>query len=259
MLADTIGVRVGGTAGEQRAVDYAAGELRDLGYEVTVQSVRLPNGRTSHNVVAKKAGAKGPIVVLGGHIDSKSPAPGADDNATGVGTLLELARDFAKTSTPADLRFVAFGTEELIGDGNSDHHHFGSRYYLKSLTSGEKGRFAAMVSIDMIGYGSDFRVRTMGIGTRAVADRLLATAKATKTPLGYLRDPGSTGWSDHEPFERAGLPAAWLEWRDNPNAHTSRDTVGRLVPSKVRTTGELVRAWLVSLTSRDLAALVRTR
>ena len=62
-----------------------------------------------------------------------------------------------------------------------------------------------------------------------------------------------------EPFERAGFPAAWLEWRDNGNAHTSRDTYGRLDSSKVKTTGVLVHRWLWSLTDADLKALVDAR
>jgi acetylornithine deacetylase/succinyl-diaminopimelate desuccinylase-like protein len=131
-LADDIGVRVGGTEGEWKAVVYVRDYLSSLGYEVTVQDVRLDNGRTSHNVVAKRKGASGSIVVLGGHIDSKAPAPGADDNATGVGTVLELARDYAQAPPAGDVRFVAFGCEELIGDGDSDHHHYGSRAYVRS-------------------------------------------------------------------------------------------------------------------------------
>lgn len=258
-LSVTIGQRVGGTTGEKRAVDYAAAQLRSFGYDVSIQDVPLDNGRTSHNVIARKPNATGPIVVVGGHIDTKAPAPGADDNGTGVGTVLELARDLAAVRSKADLRFVCFGCEELIGDGNSDHHHYGSRRYVALMTSADRARFAAAVIVDMVGYGRDFRVRTMGVGTRTVADRLLATAKDTGAPLAYLRDPGSSGWSDHEPFERAGLPAAWLEWRDDPNAHTSGDTYGRIDAAKVRATGILVERWLWSLTDTDLAALVATR
>jgi len=39
----------------------------------------------------------------------------------------------------------------------------------------------------------------------------------------YLRDPGESGWSDHEAFELAGIPAAWIEWRDDPVYHTAAD------------------------------------
>ena len=218
----------------------------------------LSNGRTSHNVIAKRKGATGPIVVLGGHIDSKAPAPGADDNATGVRddprARARLRRRCRRAATCAS---SLFGCEELLGDGNSDHHHYGSRAFVRSLTSAERARFAAMISIDMIGYGPDFRVRTMGVGTRTLADRLLKVAGRMHAPLAYLRDPGSSGWSDHEAFEKAGFPSAWLEWRDNGNAHTSRDTVSRLNEGKVRTTGQLVHAWLRALTDAELAELVR--
>jgi hypothetical protein len=259
-LSVDIGVRAGGTPGEDRAIAYARDYVTSLGYQVTVLPVPLPNGRTSHDVIAQCRGATGPIVVLGGHIDTKAPAPGADDNATGVGTVLELARDFAKFPAKGDVRFVAFGCEELLGDGNSDHHHFGSRAYVASLTAEERKRFAAAIAIDMIGYGPDFRVRNMGVGTRVLCDRLLAAAQRTKAPLAYLRDPGRpSGWSDHEPFERAGFPAAWLEWRDDANAHTTRDSYEKVDARKVAVTGRLVHAWLVSLTDADLARLAATR
>lgn len=258
-LSVGIGQRVGGSASEDRAIAYARDYLASLGYQVSVVPVPLANGRTSHNVIAKRRRATGPIVVIGGHIDTKSPAPGADDNATGVGATLELARDFAKAPTATDVRFVAFGCEELLGDGNSDHHHYGSRAYVRSLSASERKRFAGAVVIDMVGYGPDFRVRNMGVGTRVLCDRMLGTAHVTKAPLEYLRDPGSSGWSDHEAFERAGLPAAWLEWRDNPNAHTARDSFGRVDAGKIRTTGVLVNTWLRSLTAADLAKLVATR
>jgi Zn-dependent M28 family amino/carboxypeptidase len=258
-LSVGIGRRVGGTVGEYAAISYARDYLFSPCYAVTVQSVPLSNGRTSHNVVASRPAAVGkPFVVIGGHIDSKGVAPGGDDNATGCGTVLELARDFAKATPAADYRFVLFGTEELIGDGNSDHHHYGSREYVRRLTSAERSRMAAAVIIDMIGYGPDFRVRNMGVGTRALCDRLLAVSRTTGAPLAYLQDPGKpSGWSDHEAFERAGFPAAWLEWRDNPNAHTSGDTYAKLDAGKVKTTGVLVHTWLRSVKLADLEALAR--
>lgn len=88
------------------------------------------------------------------------------------------------------------------------------------------GARRGMVSVDMIGYGPDFVVRTMGSGPQTMRYLLLADAKRQGLSASYLADPGPSGWSDHESFELAGIPTAWIEWRDDPVYHTTGDTPG---------------------------------
>ena len=248
-----IGPRGAGTAAERLCADYVAAELTRLGYTVRTQTVTLP-GKTSRNVIAEKVGSRPEVIVLGAHIDTKPPSPGANDNASGVAVMLELARDLATAPVRPTVRFIAFGAEEIAGT-SADDHHFGSRQYVASLSTAERDRISAMISIDMVGYGSTFNVRTMGVGTRSVVDSLQARGSFTGQALPYLRDPGRYGWSDHEGFERAGIPAAWLEWREDPVYHTTRDIASHVQTSRIRASGRLLHGWLLGMSDAQLDAL----
>ena len=79
-----------------------------------------------------------------------------------------------------------------------------------------------MISIDMAGYGKQFHVRTMKKGPQTLSKYLLARAKQEGVRLTYVKDPGVTGWSDHEPFEVRGVPAAWLQWLTDPDVPHGR-------------------------------------
>lgn len=252
-LAD-LGPRRAGFPAERKGCDYVKARLQECGYAVTVKSIDIPHGRESRDVIAEKAGASGDVIVIGAHIDSKYPSPGGNDNATGVAVALELARLLASAPTQPTVRFIAFGAEEISGDG-ADDHHFGSRQYVGDLSSAGRREIAGMVSVDMVGYGTTFNVRSMDTGPQAVVSSLRKRASFVGVELPYLRDPGRYGWSDHEGFERAGIPAAWLEWREDPVYHTRRDTASHVQPSRVRVCGRLLRGWLLGMTSGQLAAL----
>jgi aminopeptidase YwaD len=253
-FAKDIGVRRGGTAAENEAAQYALEYLSSLGYEVTVTDVPIPNGLTSHNVVAVKKGSSPLTVIVAGHTDSKKPAPGANDNASGSAAVLELARDVADAAIVPTVIFILFGNEEMI-DSNPDHHHYGSRAYVAQMTDEERANLVAMISLDVIAYGDTFTVRTMGKGPSALRDMLQAHARDLGVSLKYLKDNGSAGMSDHEPFELAGYPAVWLEWRDDPAYHTAKDTYEHCNPARIRTTGELVLSFLDRLTPGNLEDL----
>ncbi|MHB8925510.1 MAG: cell wall-binding repeat-containing protein [Coriobacteriia bacterium] len=248
------GARPAGGAAERQACDYVAAQLRSWGYTVTTQDIVLPGGKHSRNIIAEHAGTRPEVIVLGAHIDSKYPSPGANDNASGVGVTLELARVFAQATTTPTVRFIAFGAEEIAGD-TADAHHFGSRQYVAALSSAGKTGISGMVSVDMVGYGTTFNVRSLGTGPQTVVSALRTRAGYVGLPLPYLKDFGRYGWSDHEGFERAGVPAAWLEWREDPVYHTVRDTASHVQASRVRTTGRLLRGWILGMDAAKFDAL----
>ncbi|MBN1630376.1 MAG: cell wall-binding repeat-containing protein, partial [Thermoleophilia bacterium] len=115
-LAVEIGPRRGGTADELAAVQYGSAYFQSLGYEVSVTDVPIPNGLTSHNVIAVKPGSSPLTIVVGGHMDSKvsstAASPGGNDNASGAASVLELARAVKDTDFIPTLVFVLFGNEE---------------------------------------------------------------------------------------------------------------------------------------------------
>ena len=92
--------------------------------ETIEATMKLEGAKTdeaiSHNVVATKEAthkSTGQLILVGAHHDSVEGAPGANDDASGTATVLELARVFANAPTDTDIRFVTFGAEEngLLG------------------------------------------------------------------------------------------------------------------------------------------------
>lgn len=243
-LAAGIGPREAGTGNEHRAAEYIKGELTKYGYAVTQQSFRLPNGRISYNVTGSRPGyAADKKMILGSHYDSKAGSPGANDNASGTSVLLELAKYFRYKNTNAGLTFAFFGSEEKVGSHSADHH-FGSRYYVRSMSALDKSQTVGMINIDMIGVGSNFHIRSMQKGPTTLVNEMLTYARNNRYGLYFLKDTGRTGMSDHEPFELASIPVAWLQWRSDPNYHTKNDTYSRVQWSRVDTAANLVKNFL---------------
>jgi hypothetical protein len=245
-LSVTIGQRVEGTDGELAAALYLAAVLEGYGYTPRIQEVPLPNGSVTRNVIAERAGTEGGAVYLvGGHYDTKggTGSPGANDNGSGTVVTLELARCFAELPARPDLVFVFFGGEERLVDG-TDLHHFGSRRYVESLGPEEKSRLAGAIIVDMVGVGRTLYARTMGIGPMELCNSLTAYASRCGMSLPYLV---SGSYSDHEPFEKAGIPAVWLEYKDDPYYHTPADSIDKIDPGHLQTTGRLLEGFLRSL------------
>jgi aminopeptidase YwaD len=257
-LAAEIGVRRGGTDAETEAAVYAADYLSGLGYQAVMTEVPLPDGLTSHNVIAVKEGSSPLTILVGGHVDSKAPSPGGNDNASGAATVLELARDIKGADITPTVILTLFGHEEMI-DADPDHHHYGSRDYVERMTDAARENLVGMISLDMVGYGETFNVRTMGQGPPRLQDMLRNHARATGVGLTYLKDPSSYGYSDHEPFELAGYPAVWLEWREDPLYHTSGDTYEHCDPARLQEAGAFVLGFLARLTESDLEGLRKAR
>lgn len=243
-LAGGIGPREAGTSNEQRASEYIKSELIKYGYAVQQQSFKLPNGRISYNMIGSRPGyTAGKMIILGAHYDSKAGSPGANDNASGTALLLELAKYYRYKNTNAGLTFAFFGSEEKVGT-NPANHHFGSRHYVRSMSALDKSHIIEMINIDMIGVGTVFNIRSMQRGPMTLVNEMLSYARSNRYGLYFLKDTGRTGMGDHEPFELAGIPVAWLQWRSDPNYHTKNDTYSRIQWSRVDTTANFVNGFL---------------
>lgn len=241
-LSVNIGQRIEGTAGELAAANYLAGILEGYGYEPWIQEVPLPDGSFTRNVIADSRGTWGGTLIVGGHFDTKAGtgSPGANDNGSGTVVALELARCFAEMPARPDLRFIFFGGEERFVEG-SDLHHFGSRYYVSNMTRDEREDLDGAVIIDMVGVGRQLYARTMGVGPMELCNRLTAYARAAGISLPYMV---SGSYSDHEPFELAGIPAVWLEYKDDPWYHTPGDSYDKVNPAYIENTGRLLEGFI---------------
>lgn len=229
LLADVealvaFGPRVAGTDSELAAAAWLEAELLAIVGNVATEDVPLPNGRTSRNVVAT-VGAGTRKLLIGGHIDSVVGSPGADDNASGVAVILELARRLAGAPLPnVEVTIALFGAEEILEGFSSDNHHFGSRQMAARLE--DEGELPDRVLVvDMVGFGDDLWAVTYLDQLPEVADMLVAAGDTAGVPVTRV----SRGdISDHEAFVRVGVSAAFM-WRpDNPNYHGPGDVDVRI-------------------------------
>lgn len=233
-LAGDIGPRRQGTQAERAAAAYVREQLASYGYAVRTESFTLPNRLTSANVIAKLPGTTEAVLLIGAHMDSVSASPGANDNASGVAVLLETARVLRASRSTCTLLFVGFGAEERQRRG--DHaHHFGSRALAKD--AGLRKRLTGMVSLDMVGYGTVLHVDNQGWASNRRRDEIGVIARNLGLPTRVGR---SKPQSDHEAFERQGVPVAYVHWERDPAYHRSADTPAHLQPERLRQTAELM-------------------
>ena len=249
-LAGRIGPREATGPAYDRAAAWLSGELTRLGYDVTRQRVDVPAGESwgvpvpagrSTNVVATAPGfdATEPHLVVGAHLDTVPQAPGAEDNASGVGVLLAVAEAAAARRTRLPTVFVAFGAEEPRGptDGN---HHYGSRQYVDRLGPRERAAVRGMVSLDRVGVGDRVPVGSAG-DADPVQRALLAAARRAGTPV---IAEGEQRSSDHWSFVRAGLPAARLGSTPYAGYHSAGDVPAVVSAAQLERVGRVVAAWL---------------
>jgi hypothetical protein len=239
-LATDIGVRRRGTKNERKAALYVAKKLEQFGYEVRIGKFDV-DGKKSRNVTASWPGAMKYPFVIGAHLDSVAESPGANDNASGTAVLLEVARLFAGTNQAGMVRFVGFGSEEY---GTNGLHHVGSQTFVNRL--GKKGRkwVPGMVSVDMIADGRPLIIGTAGIGPAVVAKTLFRRLEKVGFNVTYRI---TCDCSDNGPFERAGIPGAFLWSGDEPNYHSPTDTVANLSKQDLVRSGRAVRAFVKAL------------
>jgi hypothetical protein len=226
------GQRPAGGRHERQAVRMVKERLKALGYTVGIQHFRLPNGKRSRNVVGR---TPGPLrVVIVAHIDGVHHTPAANDNASGVGTMLELARNLRGTE---GVRFAALGAEERMVTGSP--YHLGSLRFTRALPQDVKEGVRLALSIDMVGVGTSFHVRGLEASPNRSARILLRRARTLNISATYLQD---TGQSDHDDLTRGGVSAAWIQWRWDPCWHQPCDQIERVKPRKLRRAGRLVLA-----------------
>jgi aminopeptidase YwaD len=216
------GPRPAGSAAERRAharveKRFAAADLR-IGHD----RFRVPGHGRSRNVVGIYDTPADCLVVLTAHTDSVPPAPGADDNASGVGTLVALAPRLATIRPACDVWLIATGAEERPYTGQADH--LGARAAVPRVQR-RANDLRFVLSLDEVGRGTRFHLRSAANRPR-VEGRIL---RAGRGAVRWVKDAGS-GNSDHREFTLAGLPAAKLGVPHEPCRHTACDTSDRLQP-----------------------------
>lgn len=152
-LAGLIGPRhLGRPTHLEATATYIERELIGLGYSVERQTYEVEQTEVA-NLVVERPGARraGEVVILGAHYDTVPTTPGADDNASAVAMLIEVARMLQRFTFQRTLRFVAFPCEE------PPHFYtdtMGSQVYARQCRLGGE-RIVGMVCLEMVGYYSE--------------------------------------------------------------------------------------------------------
>lgn len=222
--------RISGTKSILNAQKYIKNEFQKCGYEVQEQIFNWPliNSKniTSKNIIAYKKGLNNNQIIIGAHYDSTS-SNGADDNASGVSALLEIAQKLNKITLPYNIKFIAFDAEEL--------GLFGSRHYVKNMTNDEKSNTLLYINIDSILTGDDLYIYGNNGNKGWFRDEVIEISKneniniKTSPKLISNNDDEISilegecyDYSDHVYFRYEGIPFAYFEstsW-DDINMHT---------------------------------------
>jgi Zn-dependent M28 family amino/carboxypeptidase len=254
----------------QLAAVYIEDEWETMGYDVERLEYDVSGIRCANLVTTRKGSARSSeILLLGAHYDSVIGSPGANDNASGVAALLEIARMFQAVEPMLTVRFVAFVNEEPPFFWT---HKQGSMVYAEAARRrGDDIRL--MASLETIGCYSDqpgsqsypplFRLfypnrgNFIGIvsdfGSRPAMQRLAEAFRAQsdfplQTVSTFRFIPG-VSWSDHRSFWRHGYPAvmvtdtAFYRYR---HYHAPTDTADKLAfPELAQVTLGLFEAFAV--------------
>lgn len=235
------------------------------------------NEQPQVNVVATIEGDLYPeqSYVIGAHIDATADrdgnstwgengenwqtieAPGADDNATGVAAILEMARIMtdpaSRFTSDYTIKLVAFGAEERLpaaiytGSGSATNHH-GSIHYAERARENDED-ILGMISVDMIGYNDEndytaivYHNTTNNLNNEAISlgDKYVSINEDYSIGLIMNESPFRRGnYSDHQSFADEGYPAILVienaapwntndYYKANPFYHKTSDTFDKL-------------------------------
>lgn len=254
------GVRHPVTAPEalERAADYILSTLQTLSYEITVHSFS-DDDRRYRNIIATRRGTRSPeqrIIILA-HYDTVANSPGADDNASGVALLLELATLFQSWRGDRTVQFIGVNLEE---NAREDDHLSGTRgsRALARYAREQEWSIEGVVVLESVAYAGDSFTQTAPAGlptavpeagnfiavvgnedSRALVHSFVKTIKLQQLSLPCLpiTVPGSghllpdSRRSDHAPFWDESFKAVMVTDTTNfrsPHYHRPTDTLATL-------------------------------
>jgi acetylornithine deacetylase/succinyl-diaminopimelate desuccinylase-like protein len=237
-----------GSAGIDRAADYIAGQFRAAGLQPGGDGAQsyfqswaepvdaLGDTIALKNVIGVLPGSDpqfaGQSLVIGAHYDHFGRGeyadhaedrgklhPGADDNASGVAVMLELARVLANKPRPRSIVFVAFSGEET--------GRLGSRRYVQHAGAYPPGKMIAMLNLDTVGRLGDKPVTLFGTGS---AEEWVHIFRGASYVTGVAVNPVADdfGSSDQTSFIDAGVPALQLFGGVHADIHRPGDTLDKI-------------------------------
>ncbi len=242
------GDRIPGSDAHHQTGEWIVAKLEASGWSTTIQAFEN-QGVLLRNIIGKmdERTATGPII-LGAHYDTRPhadldlhdsslPVPGANDGASGVAVLLELARVLEIQEGTHPVWLVFFDAEDS-GNINGWDWIVGSKYFVEYLSIQPE----AVVIVDMVG-DEDLQLYYEWNSDRELAQEIWHIASG----LGYAAFIQTERYSmidDHTPFLLAGIPAVDIIDFDYPYWHTTEDTMDKISASSLEQVGRTLQQWV---------------
>ena len=221
------GPRTPGSAGHAQILEWLRAELSAAGWDSHIQSAEML-GHPIQNVIAYHGDAQ-PRIILAAHYDTRmfadndpgllnqlKPVPGANDGASGVAVLVELARVLPADSVPIWLVFFDAEDNGRIQDWD---WILGSQVFVSELGF----RPEAVVIVDMIG-DADLNIYKERTSDQQLVDEIWSVASELGYKDTFIPEPKYSILDDHTPFLQAGISAMDIIDFDYPYWHTTGDT-----------------------------------
>jgi Zn-dependent M28 family amino/carboxypeptidase len=225
--------------------------LESASWVVEVQQAERM-GHPIYNIIAKRT-TESPQIILGAHYDTRMyadndptpgmqavPVPGANDGASGVAVLLELARTLPEDVVPTWLVF--FDAED---NGNIEGWDWilGSRAFAEEI----EVRPRAVVIVDMIG-DADLNIYLEKNSDVAIRAEIWSTAAGLGYADKFINEEKFSMLDDHTPFLEAGIPAVDIIDFDYPYWHTTQDTPDKVSAESLKAVGDTLLKWITEQT-----------
>ena len=263
-----IGPRPAGSAANTRQRQMVADHFKKHGGQVREQPFNSTDP-VSHapvamvNLIGSWFPERADRVVLGVHYDTRpfpdedvvfanrrKPFIGANDGASGVALLMEIAHHLAESPTPWGVDLVLFDGEELVyggGQNQTGEYFLGSKAFADAYKRSNKtqARYAAGIVLDMVGDRElmiDKEPHSLEFAPKLVS-AVWGVAKALKIPQFRDRE-GRAVLDDHLPLNNVGIPTIDIIDFDYPYWHTADDLPEHCSGASLAQVGKVVTAWL---------------
>lgn len=240
------GPRTPGSAAHAQLLEWLRDELQKAGWQVEVQE-GVYGGQLVRNLIAFRTST--PRWLLGAHYDSRlvaerdpdptrrtQPVPGANDGASGVAVLLELARVL-----PVDVPvwLVFFDAEDQGNLPGWEQWSLGARYFVQEM----KIRPEGVIIVDMVG-DVDLDLPMEANSDVALRESIWQTAATLGYNKVFRPQIGYTVMDDHIPFLDAGIAAVDIIDLNYAFWHTTDDTPDKVSPDSLAMVGQTLLTWL---------------
>jgi hypothetical protein len=247
-----LGPRTVGSMAHEQFRNWLVPLLLKQGWEVEVQSLEFLD-QDVHNIIAKhEVGDEYPWIILGAHYDSRmvadkdpiyenrsTPVPGANDGASGVAVLNEIAR-VLPDGVQANIWLVYFDAEDN-GNLPGGEWILGSRAFVEELVE----KPDAVVILDMVA-DKDLKIFVEKNSDYGLVQEIWETAHSLGYQEFFINQPKHGLIDDHTPFIQAGIRAVNIIDFDYPHWHTLSDTVDKVSAESLGIVGDVVLKWLLS-------------